>query len=281
MADNRICTFLKLCDLMNYRKTAQALNMTQPAVTQHIHYLEGQYGCTLFTYNGKILRKTSQCLELERYARSVLYNEKAFLEEFHRPKAIHLSIGATKTIGDYTMGDKLMELLKRDDVEPELLIDNTEHLLAKLNAMELDLLLVEGFVDKNCYGHELIQEEELVGICALDHPFAGKEVPLENLFDQHLILREDGSGTRAVFETFLREHGYSHKSFRKHSHLSSFKLITRAAAENCGISFVYESVAQSSDAVATFRIKGCRITHEFNYVFLKNTDISRYLALLK
>ena len=281
MADTRFRTFLKLCDLMNYRKTAQALNMTQPAVTQHIHYLEEQYDCRLFTYNGRVLRKTEQCLELERYARSMLYNEKAFLEGFHRPKAVHLSIGATKTIGDYTMGDQLMKLLKRDDVELEFLIDNTEHLLAKLNAMELDLLLVEGFVDKNCYGHELIQEEELVGICSPEHPFAGQEIPLESLFDQHIILREDGSGTRAVFETFLREHGYTHESFRRHSHLSSFQLITRAAAENCGISFVYESVAKSTDAVATFRIQGSRITHEFNYVFLKNTDISRYLQLLK
>ena len=41
-----------------------------------------------------------------------------------------------------------MELLGRDDVELQLLIDNTDNLLAKLNAMELDLLLVEGFVDK-------------------------------------------------------------------------------------------------------------------------------------
>lgn len=40
MIDYRVKTFLALCDFMNYRKTAQILNMTQPAVTQHIHFLE-------------------------------------------------------------------------------------------------------------------------------------------------------------------------------------------------------------------------------------------------
>lgn len=43
MIDYRIKTFLVLCDTMNYRKTAEILNMTQPAVTQHIHFLENEY----------------------------------------------------------------------------------------------------------------------------------------------------------------------------------------------------------------------------------------------
>ena len=42
MIDYRIKTFLVLCDTMNYRKTAELLNMTQPAVTQHIHLLENE-----------------------------------------------------------------------------------------------------------------------------------------------------------------------------------------------------------------------------------------------
>ena len=54
MIDTRIETFLTLCRVMNYRKTAELLNMTQPAVTQHIHFLEEQYGCKLF-------RKRMEC----------------------------------------------------------------------------------------------------------------------------------------------------------------------------------------------------------------------------
>lgn len=56
MIDYRVKTFLALCDFMNYRKTAQILNMTQPAVTQHIHFLENQYGCKLFDYDRHSLK---------------------------------------------------------------------------------------------------------------------------------------------------------------------------------------------------------------------------------
>ena len=59
MLDNRIYTFLTLYDEMNYRKTAEKLNMTHPGVTQHIQYLEKNYGVKLFNYNGRTLSKTA------------------------------------------------------------------------------------------------------------------------------------------------------------------------------------------------------------------------------
>ena len=280
MINARIHTFLKLCQLMNYRQTAQALNMTQPAVTQHIHYLEQQYGCKLFSYDGRQLHKTEQCDALERYARAMVYNERQFAESLHAPSPARLAIGATKSIGDYVMGDTLMALLQRDDVQLELIIDNTENLLEKLNNLELDILLVEGYIDKDRYAHRLIRTEDLVGICAPNHPFAGKTVSVCDLLREHILTREEGSGTRAVFQSFLQNQGYSYQSFRKQSQISSFKLITQAAAQGLGISFVYRSVVQNDDRVGVFTLQEGSITHEFNYVYLQHTDASRHLALL-
>ena len=61
MLDHRLYTFLTLCETGNYTKTAEKLNMTQPAVTQHIQFLEGllsgkadcRKGEGLFTYKGR------------------------------------------------------------------------------------------------------------------------------------------------------------------------------------------------------------------------------------
>ena len=43
MLDFRLLTFMKLCELKSYTKTAEYLHMTQPTVTQHVQYLERQY----------------------------------------------------------------------------------------------------------------------------------------------------------------------------------------------------------------------------------------------
>lgn len=52
MLDYRTETFLTLYEEMNYRRTAERLQMTQPGVTQHIHYLENYYGVKLLFMMG-------------------------------------------------------------------------------------------------------------------------------------------------------------------------------------------------------------------------------------
>ena len=58
--DQRLETFLTVCATMNYRKAAERLHLTQPAVTKQIQALEALYGVRLFTYDSRKLRKTPQ-----------------------------------------------------------------------------------------------------------------------------------------------------------------------------------------------------------------------------
>ena len=53
MLDFRINTFLTVCKYMNFTRAAQELNITQPAVSQHIRYLEDAYQVKLFDYKNK------------------------------------------------------------------------------------------------------------------------------------------------------------------------------------------------------------------------------------
>ena len=280
MLDYRIFTFLKVCETMNYRKTAELLNMTQPAVTQHIHYLENEYQVKLFLYSGKKLIQTDKGKELEQYARSVVYNEKKFQEKMRQPEQENILIGATKTIGNYVLFDTIESYLDKENIHFELIIDNTKNLLKRLDARKLDFLIIEGYFDKSQYDYQLFQKEELVGICAKGHPFAGKEVDLESIFSQHFIVREEGSGTRKVFENFLTDQNMNLCLFNRVSVISSLSVIEKMVEKNKGISFVYRVVPEQNEHIATFRIKNHSIFHEFNYVFLKNSCAKEKLTNL-
>lgn len=281
MLDHRIYTFLKLCDLMNYSATAQALNMTQPAVTQHMQYLEQTYACKLFRYTGKKLQKTKQAELLEQYARAAYYNELSFWKELRNALTAKIKIGATKTIGDYVIGKQLVKMMRGSDWELSLIIDNTERLLELLNRAKLDIALIEGFFDKEKYDYRLLGLERFVGICAKDHPFAGKEIALEDLFQETIIVREQGSGTRAIFEQVLHERNHSLASFSRKACISSFELIKTMVKQQCGISFVYEVIAKSDENLCSFTIKGAEVQREFNYVYLKNTHAGQYISILQ
>ncbi|MFI3227656.1 MAG: LysR family transcriptional regulator [Clostridia bacterium] len=278
MIDNRIYTFLKLCEVMNYRKTATLLNMTQPAVTQHIQALENMYKCKLFNYEGKVLSKTEQAIKLEEYARSVVYNEKSFKERIFDTDKVKISFGATKTVGDYVINEAVLNILQDNAMQVNFIVDNTKHLFEQLNTFELDFLMIEGYFDKSKYDYRLIRNEELVGICSKDHKFANKSVTLEEIFKEHVILREQGSGTRNVLSNFLNEKNSSFEQFEKTSTISSFALIQQAVEKNIAISFVYAAIPLKNDSIATFRIKNNKIFHELNCVFLKNTQAFERIA---
>ena len=279
MLDYRIDTFLTLCESMNYRKTAEMLHISQPAVTQQIHYLENQYGQKLFVYENRRLVKTEAAAILEQYARAAKLQQQDLLHKLESSPIHTLRIGATKTIGDYYLKEDIRRYLQSPDNALTLIVDNTEHLLRLLEENELDFSVVEGFFDKTRFDSILLRREPFVGICRKDHPFAGREVTMEELLQQTIIHREAGSGTRAILEQELRGYNESLQRFQRHICISSFNIILDLVKQGFGVSFVYNILADSDPALAKFSIRGETVVREFNVVYLKYADMGEKIRL--
>ena len=273
MLDYRIDTFLTLCECMNYRKTADRLHITQPAVTQQIHYLENLYGRKLFLYENHRLVKTDAALVLEQYARAAKLQDRDLREKLEDNHIENLNIGATKTIGDYYLRDAIRRYLVKPENALTLIVDNTEHLLRLLEENTLDFAVVEGFFDKTRFDSILLRREPFVGICRKDHPFAGREVTIDELLKQTIIHREAGSGTRAILEQELRGYNESLQRFQRHICISSFNVILDLVKQGFGVSFVYNILADSDPELGKFSIQGESVVREFNIVYLKYADI--------
>ena len=278
MLDHRIDTFLTVCQVMNYREAAQLLHITQPAVTQHIQFLEKEYGCRLFIYENRRLEKTREAVLLEEHIRSVRQREQFLRQNLSGSGLRELKIGATKTIGDYVINEQVRRCLMQDETALTLIVDNTEHLLKLLEQNQLDFAIIEGYFDKKHFDSRLFRREPFVGICRKDHPFANREISIEELLQETIIHREEGSGTRAILEEKLQGYNESLLRFRRHICISSFKLILDLVKDGCGVSFVYEILADSHPDIATFRLSGEPIIREFNIVTLKYSDMSEKIA---
>lgn len=279
MLDHRIETFLTLCEVMNYREAAELLHITQPAVTQHIHFLEKQYGCRLFTYENRRLIKTEAAATLEEYARAMRVQESNVRQKLQDGGIRELKIGATKTIGDYFINEQIQRYLSRKDNALTLIVDNTEHLLKLLEDNQLDFAIIEGYFDKKRYDSQCLRKEPFVGICRKDHPFANRQISIEELLNESIIHREEGSGTRAILEQKLLGYNESLQHFKRHICISSFKLILDLVKNGFGVSFVYDILAESDPELATFRIQGEAIVREFNLVYLKHSDVQEKIDL--
>lgn len=268
MIDSRIKTFLTLCRVMNYRKTAEILNMTQPAVTQHIHYIEEEYGCRLFIYDRRSLKMTPEAEILKKYAENVIYQDKKLRCELTQNDRVMLSVGATKTIGEYVISEHVSSFLTNPNNSISINVDNTENLILLLSEGKIDFALIEGFFDRSRFASKLYRNEPFVGLCGANHPFADRIVSLDEIWNEHLILREEGSGTRNILAQLLSVRNHTFNEFRQITTVNSFGLITSLLENNNCITFAYRAVGEFNKELAEFRVEGFDIAREFNYIYL-------------
>ena len=271
MFDARIFTFLTLYQEMNYRRTAERLQMTQPGVTQHIQRLEQQYGIRLFTYEGRTLHRTREAEIFKRHLDRMLAEERAMRDEFTEERQLILNIGATKTIGEFVLLPVVERFLTCPDHSLNYVIDNTRHLLEMLEHHELDFAVIEGVVDKARYDHHLFKKEKFVGICSKNHRFAGKKVPIEEIFRETLLIREKGSGTRNLLEQAIWDRGYTLDRFSRTVSLSNFTVLMELLEQEHTITFAYQPIVQQRKDLTTFSVQNMQIEGEFNFVYNNRT----------
>lgn len=280
MLDFRYETFLTLCKLKSYTRTAEQMYISQPAVTQHIQYLEKIYGVRLFTYKNKQLQLTPAGTQLRGYVQEMKQNAMQIARHMQAagtpaPGQTTLRIGATKSIGEYVMPGILRNYLaSRPLTDIDMYVDNTKVLLKMLEQCEIDFALLEGFFDKSAYTYRLLKSEAFICVCAPGCGLDAGVFSLEELLSRRIIVREEGSGTRAIIERILAQYSLSLRSFKNESQVSNFTAIKELVKSGAGITFLYRPVAARELAEGTLRqvrIRNFHVMREFNFVMPKGS----------
>ena len=276
MLDFRVETFIELCRTKNYTQTAENLHMTQPAVSQHIKYLEEFYGCKLFNYNKKVLTITAQGEALYKYLVTMSSDANKIKNEIKEIDPNKKSLfGATFTIGEYVIPKIVSEISnKYPDINISLVIRDTSELLEELKKGKIDFAFIEGFFEKTEFENYLFSKEKFIGICAVNNPIATEITKLDDIINERIILREEGSGTRDIFEKILYDNNLSLNNFTKKYEIENISLIKELVEQNKGISFLYERAVAKDilmRKLAMINLENFSEEREFNFVFLKNS----------
>ncbi|WP_139651459.1 LysR substrate-binding domain-containing protein [Raoultibacter phocaeensis] len=280
MQDFRTETFLDVCETLSYTRSAQRLNITQPAVSQHISFLESAYGTKLFRYRNRRLELTDAGKVL-RDALAVMVHDERLVKELIASLSggrRSLGIGVTMTAGEYVIAKPLARFLKqRPDLQAKIVASDTDRLLGMLRDGTLDCAFVEGFFDKNEYDWEVFCAERLVAVCAPNHRFAATPQYLEDLLGEHLLVRESGSGTRAVLEHALGARNLVPASFARTTEVTSLGIIKTLVEADYGIAFLYEPAVRMECEAGTLRIvelEDTPIAHDMTFIWLKGSFFS-------
>ena len=290
MLDFRVRTFLTACDTLNFTKAAKELCITQPAVSQHIRYLEQEYGAPLFVHEGKATRLTDAGAQLRDAMRQMATDEARLRDRLARRTGAprRVSFGVTMTVGEYAVATPLAAYLHRHPQRNvSVTLGNTQALLERLDAGDIDFALVEGDFDRSGRGTLPYSTEDFVAASAEGHEFAREPRTLSDLLTERLVVRERGSGTRAILEQSLALRNLRVEDFARRVQVGSMHGIIQLLRCDCGVSFLYRTAVEKDVRRGSLRLidlEGFPLRHDFAFVWNAGSvfadDVARTCAEL-
>jgi DNA-binding transcriptional LysR family regulator len=243
MENFKLRVFRVVADTLNFRRAADELHLTQPAITAQIKSLEEGLGIALFDRIGRDISLTPAGTTLLQYVRQIesITNEAtAALAPFGGQEGIDLRIGASHTIAVYLLPKLLPYLLSEwPKLRVHVMGGSTNEVLQALTTHQIGVGLIEAPAFRPDLKTEVFAEDELALIVRPEHRWTKKPMlRAAQLVQSPILLREEGSGTRRFVEEYLERNGVLRQQLQTPIDINSTEGIISAVEAGLGAGFV-------------------------------------------
>ena len=283
MLDTKLYTLLKVYELGNFTKAADALGLTQPAVSQHIKLLEEEYGVAIFDRSTNHLIVTREGEKIISAAKAMLAINNNLAAELSSGNfgARELNIGITHTMESNLIAQILTEYASKTGVTIRLITDTQPNLARRIKNYELDL----AFTDGVCHDPELtcltLDTDSIVLVVAPEHRFAGRSsVSVESVKKENLILRLSTSGTGNMFKASVESNGMRMSEFNVILEVDNIATIKDLVRQGYGVSVLAKSACASElgkGKLVALPIDELKMVRELDIIYLKEFRYTEFL----
>jgi len=243
--------FVAVAERQHMTRAAEALHLSQQAVSAAVVALENTYAAALFHRVGRRIELTEAGALFLDEARSVLARAAAAeltLSELGGLKRGTLAVQASQTIASYWLPLRLVAFHRaHPEIALRVGIGNTAQVAKAVVDGAAELGFIEGAIDEPALSCERVGEDRLVLVVAPAHPWAQRDrVELHELPQSEWVLREVGSGTRSAFESSLEQLGLAPRLLKVVMELPSNEAVRHAVQVGCGVTVIPELVADAA-----------------------------------
>jgi LysR family transcriptional regulator, transcriptional activator of the cysJI operon len=281
MENFRLKVFRTVAKKRSFRLAAEALYLTQPAVTLQVKALEDEVGIQLFDRSGKTIVLTQAGVLLLRHAEQIArlaYAARQELAELKGPDHGELRVGASTTIAQYVLPKLVGEFVKRDaGIEISIVSGNNDKVVHDLLEGKIMLGLIEGPTRQPLLMTERFLADEIVVIVPAHHGWADKVVTVQELARAPLIVREEGSGTRRVVEAAMRDAGIRLKDLTIFMQLDSTEAVKAAVEAGLGVGFVSRRAISKEirlDTLKEVTVEAIQFQRDFSILYARGPELS-------
>lgn len=278
--------FVQVAEGKSFSKAAKELFLTQPTISAHIASLERELNARLFVRNTKEVSLSEDGKDLYRYAKQIIDLQKQIEERFETEEegSRHCITIAASTIPAQYL---LPRVLKRfNEKYPDEQIKIMESDSSKVVSQIVDHIVDVGFTGtvlekKHCRYLPFYKDKLAVITPNTERYRRLKEESPEGIdwiLEEHLIMREEGSGTRKEAEEQLKAAGIPAEKLDVIASIGNQETIKKSVRQGMGITILSELAAVDEEAdgeLLAFPIPGADAGRDINLVYNKNYQLSR------
>ncbi len=278
--DFRLRVFYEVATRLNFTRAAAKLNITQPAVSKHIHEMEQQLNTRLFKRNGNNVQLTPAGDIVLGYATKILTayaNLESELSQLLDVSGGIIRIGASTTVAQ-TVLPRSLALLKKNhpQIKFHFTQGNTDFITQQLVNEQIDIAIVEGNTHHPQVSYSPFLQDELVLVTGAKTKLAKKEeIKLTELYNIPLVMREAGAGTLEVIQEALTASGFETSKLNIEIELESAIAIKEYLLYSEAASFLsIQSVTNELkyQQLAVVEIEGFQILRDFQFIQLHGNN---------
>jgi DNA-binding transcriptional LysR family regulator len=261
MTFEQLKIFLAVAEHLHFTRAAEAIYITQPAVSAAIQNLEESYGVKLFHRIGRRIEITEAGnllqVEAQKILDQVALTERG-LRELNNLQRGELKLGSSLTIGNYWLPEKISQFKRQyPGIFVNCTLGNAEEICEGTASGLFDLGLVTGEVKpalKQCLEQIVVGSDRLQIVVGKSHPwFNCPEVPVTELSKTDWVMRESGSGSQQMFEQTLQSWGIEPTQLKVILVLSSSEMVRAVVEGGVGAAAVPESMVRKELKLRTLR----------------------------
>ncbi len=276
---HQLATFQVVAKHCSYVRAAEELHFSQPAVSAQIRQLEESLEIKLFDKIGRQTHLTQAGEELYLYSRkifSVIEEMQEMIESLRSPQYGRLSVGADTTVGTYVIPRLLGKFHQMyPEVDISLDVINRAGLVEAIMTNRIDMAIVGHVPDDIPVEIEPFAPNELVLVASPHHRLAGiASIPLMELGREHFLMREVGSGTRAVLEEVFQEAGVP---LQVSMHVGNNSAIKQGVAAGLGIALISRvalDMELETNRLVILDVEGFPVMRQWRLVHIKDKHLS-------
>jgi DNA-binding transcriptional LysR family regulator len=277
LLDSKILSLLKVVETGNYTLAGKELNLTQPAISQHIRAIETEFHIHVFERVDKKLMLTREGEILVRYCRRMqaLYNNLSRDLQNGAARMHSLNIGVTRTM-EY---NRISEVLARyagnhNGVTITLETDTLGGLRERVHNYELDFAIIDNDVHDNGIASMLLDTDEMVLVVPPDHSLAGQEsVTIDDIRSENIILWMPDPGSRDLVRASVKEKGINEDELNIILEVENLSTVKDLISHGFGASILLKSVCISElrkKKLVALPFRNLNLSRDINFIYSKD-----------